>query len=362
MPSALATISQKISSLGINAFSFCRDGIYRQKSKPRFLPASKNSKKRAAFNRLCEGISSSDLRLSYFSEKANDSEADNLICMDVVNFVESGSLDQALILLDLSRKAGFRSHRLDVNRARVLMSFERYAEVFKIWIRLAKSKDDMLKKRAATQLRKLLNLFLKRSHAMLKLHEWEIKYLPTKAPDGVIIELEILLMQETTAIREAKRFQLALMLLEKALSFGLHSPETDHNRAQILAELNRIEEATILWNKILTGDITAELRNTITERLKPYDVRVDVQKVSELIKNMDQSDLSYSSAVEILVDHILKYPNCKYFKEELEILAVKHGETKSVQDENFDQNESHRKSIAGFDAFLSVLEKRYESS
>ena len=152
------------------------------------------------------------------------------------------------------------------------------------------------------------------------------------------------------------------MLLEKALSFGLHSPETDHNRAQILAELNRIEEATILWNKILAGDITAELRNTIAERLKPYDVRVDVQKISQLIKNMDQSDLSYSSAVEILVDHILKYPHCKYFKEELEILAVKHGETKSVQDENFDQNESHRKSIAGFDAFLSVLEKRYESS
>ena len=362
MPSALATISQKIRSFGINAFRLCRDGIHRQNSKPKLLPASKKSKKREAFKRLCEGISSSDLQLSYFNEKTNYLDADNLICMDVINFVESGSLDQALILLDLSKKAGFRSDRLDVNRARVLMSFERYAEVFKIWIRLAKSEDDMLKKRAATQLRKLLNLFLKRSYAMLKLHEWEIKYLPTKAPDGVIMELEILLIQETTAIREAKRYQLALMLLEKALSFGLHSPETDHNRAQILAELNRIEEATILWNKILAGDITAEMRNTISELLKPYDVRVDVQKVSQLIKNMDQSDLSYSSAVEILVDHILKYPHCKYFKEELEILAVKHGETKSVQDENFDQNESHRKSIAGFDAFLSVLEKRYESS
>ena len=197
---------------------------------------------------------------------------------------------------------------------------------------------------------------------MLKLHEWEIKHLPIKAPDEVIIELEILLIQETTAISEAKRYQLALMLLEKALSFGLHSPETDHKRAQTLAQLNRVEEATILWNKILAGEITAELRNTISEHLKPYKVRIDVQKVSELIKNMDQSGLSYSSTVEILVDHILMYPNCKYFKEELEMLAVKHGETKSVQDENFGQNESHRKSIAGFDAFLSVLEKRYESS
>ena len=363
MPSALATISQKIRSFGINAFRLCRDGIHRQNSKPKLLPASsKKSKKLAAFKRLCEGISSSDLRLSHFTEKANYTDADKLICMDVINFVESGSLDQALILLDISKKAGFRSDRLDVNRARVLMSLERYSEVFKVWIRLAKSEDEMLKKRAATQLRKLLNLFLKRAHAMLKLHEWEIKYLPTKAPDGVIMELEILLIQETTAIREAKRYQLALMLLEKALSFGLHSPETDHNRAQILAELNRIEEATILWNKILAGDITAELRNTISEHLKPHDVRVDVQKVSQLIKNMDQSDLSYSSAVEILVDHILKYPHCRYFKEELEILAVKHGETTSVHDENFDQNESHRKSIAGFDAFLSVLEKRYESS
>ena len=364
MPSALATISQKISSLGINAFRFCRDGIYRQNSKPKLkrLPASKKSKKYEAFKRLCDGISSSDLQLSYFNEKANYSDADNLICLDVSNFVESGSLDQALILLDLSKKAGFRSDRLDVNRARVLMSFERYAEVFKIWIRLSKSEDEMVKKRAATQLRKLLNLFLKRSHAMLKLHEWEIKYLPTKAPDGVIMELEILLIQETTAIREAKRYQLALMLLEKALSFGLHSPETDHNRALILTELNRIEEATILWNKVLAGDITAELRNTISEYLKPYDVRVDVQKVSNLIKNMDQSGLSYSGMAEILVDYILMYPTCKYFKEELEMLAVKHGETKSAQDENFDQNESHRKSIAGFDAFLSVLEKRYESS
>ena len=47
MPSALATISQKISSLGINAFRFCRDGIYRQNSKPKpkRLPASKKSKK-----------------------------------------------------------------------------------------------------------------------------------------------------------------------------------------------------------------------------------------------------------------------------------------------------------------------------
>ena len=105
MPFALSTISQKFRSLGINAFHLCRDGIHRQNFKPRFLPASKNSKKRAAINRLCEGINSSDLRLSYFSEKANDSEADNLICMDVVNFVESGSLEQALLLLDLSRKA-----------------------------------------------------------------------------------------------------------------------------------------------------------------------------------------------------------------------------------------------------------------
>ncbi|EAU71018.1 hypothetical protein BL107_05794 [Synechococcus sp. BL107] len=282
--------------------------------------------------------------------------------MDVINFVESGSLDQALILLDLSKKAGFRSNRLDVNRARVLMSLERYAEVFKIWIRLAKSEDEMVKKRAATQLRKLLNLFLKSAYAMLKLHQWEIQYLPMKAPDEVIIELKILLIQETTAIREAKRYQLALMLLEKALSFGLHSPETDHMRAQILAELNRIEEATILWNKVLAGDITEELHNTILEHLKPYEVRVDVQKVSDLIKNMDQSDLTYSSTVETLVDHILMYPNCKYFKEELDTLALKHHETKSVQDENFDENASHRKSIAGFDAFLSVLEKRYESS
>ena len=153
MPSALATISQKIRSFGINAFRLCRDGIHRQNSKPKLLPASKKSKKREAFKRLCEGISSSDLQLSYFNEKTNYSDADNLICMDVINFVESGSLDQALILLDLSKKAGFRSDRLDVNRARVLMSLERYSEVFKVWIRLAKSEDDILKKRAATQLR-----------------------------------------------------------------------------------------------------------------------------------------------------------------------------------------------------------------
>ena len=130
MPSALATISQKIRSFGINAFRLCRDGIYRQNSKPKLLPASKKSKKREAFKRLCEGISSSDLQLSYFNEKATYLDADNLICMDVINFVESGSLDQALILLDLSKKAGFRSDRLDVNRARVLMRFERYSEVF----------------------------------------------------------------------------------------------------------------------------------------------------------------------------------------------------------------------------------------
>ena len=360
MPSALATISEKIRSLGINAFRLYRDAIPRQNSKPKLLPASKEFKKRAAFKKLCEDINSSGLRLSHFTEKANYLDVDNLICMDVIDFVESGSLDQALILLDLSKKAGFRSNRLDVNRARVLMSLERYAEVFKIWIKLAKSKDEMVKKRATTQLRKLLNLFLKSAHAMLKLHDWEIQYLPMKAPDEVIIELEILLIQETTAIREAKRYQLSLMLLEMALRFGLHGPETDHNRAQTLTELNRFEEATILWNKVLAGDISAELRNTISSHLKPYELRVDVQKVSDLIKNMDQTGLSYSTIVEMLVDLILKYPNCKFFKEELEILAVKCGGTNSVQKEVFDENKSHLRSLAGFDAFLSVLEKRYE--
>ena len=41
------------------------------------------------------------------------------------------------------------------------------------------------------------------------------------------------------------------------------------------------------------------------------------------------------------------------------MLAVKRGGTNSVQNEIFDENESHRRSLAGFDAFLSVLEKRY---
>lgn len=360
MHSALATISEKIRSLGINTFRLYRDAIHRQNPKPKLLPASKEFKKIAAFKRLCVDISSSDLRLSYFTEKAKYSDVENLICMDVINFVESGSLDQALLLLDLSKNADFKSNRLDVNRARVLMGLERYSEAFKIWVNLSKSKDEMAKKRATAQIRKLVNLFLENAYAMLNLHEWEIQYLPMKAPGEEIIELEILLIQETTAIREARRYQLALMLLEMALSFGLHSPETDHNRAQVLAELNRIEEATILWNKVLTGDISEELRNTISSHLKPYEERVDVQKVTQLIKNIDQSGFSYSGAVEILVDLILKYPNSKFFKEKLQMLATMHGETKSTQDENFNENEPHRKSIAGFEAFLSVLEKRYE--
>ena len=74
---------------------------------------------------------------------------------------------------------------------------------------------------------------------------------------------------------------------------------------------------------------------------------------------MDQPGFSYSGTVEILVDLIIKYPDCKFFKEELQMLAVKRGGTNSVQNEIFDENESHRRTLAGFDAFLSVLEKRY---
>lgn len=361
MPSAFAKISEKFRSLGINAFRLCRDAIHRQNSQPKLLPAGKESKKRASFKRLCERIDSSGLQLSYFTAKANSSDVDNLICMDVINLIESGSLDQALILLDLSKKSGFRSNRLDINRARVLTGLERYSEAYKIWINLVKSEDEMVKKRANMQLKKLLNLFLESAYAMLNLHEWEIQYLPMKASDEEITELEKLLIQETTAIREAKRYQLSLMLLEMALGFGLHSPETDNNRAQILAELNRFEEAIILWNKILASDISREMRYVISSLVQPYEERFDIQKINLLIKNMDQSsDFSYSDTVEILVDLILKYPNCNFFKEKLQMLAVMHEKTNSSLYENFDENESHRKSIAGCDAFLSVLEKRYE--
>ena len=70
MPSALATISQKIRSLGINAFRLCRDGIHRQNSKPKLLPASSKKSKKGSSAKKTKKESSSKKKTTKKQKKA----------------------------------------------------------------------------------------------------------------------------------------------------------------------------------------------------------------------------------------------------------------------------------------------------
>lgn len=358
MPSPLAKIFENVRFYVSPNFLRGRSGK-RTKPETKFLPPSKSFNKLEALKMLCEEASSSGIKLLYLTQNSKKSDINDLIYKDLNKLLESGCFSQALLFLDLSMKVGFRSNRLDMYRARALMSVERYSDAMKIWKDFDKCEDAAIKQKASSQSTKILNLFLKDASSTLKSRKWNIQYLPNKVKEG-LPELESLIVQEASVLRKAGQLEISLKLLEKALSFGLRNPEMDDHRAKALVKLNRNREALKLWKINLNSDLPKDLHAKFTLHINRIEEKVDRQKVDQLILKLDHSEACYLEIVDILVDLILLYPNTKFFQKRLAELAATHSASQSIQPPCVDELKAHNERLAYGDAFLSALEKRYK--
>lgn len=358
MPSPLAKIFKNVRFYAPPAFLGGRSGK-RIKPETKLLPPSKSFNKLEALKMLCEEASSSGIKLVYLTHNSKKLDINDLIYKDLNKLLESGCFSQALLFLDLSKKVGFRSNRLDIYRARALMGLERYAEAMKMWKDIVKCEDVAVKQKAIAQSTKILNLFLKDASSILKSRKWKIQYLPNKVIEG-LPELERLIIQEASALRKASKPEIVLKLLEKALHFGLHNAEMDDHRAKALVKLNRYREAIRLWKNNLNNDLSKDLHVKFIRQIKRIEEKADRQKVDQRISKLDQSEAGYLEVVDMLVDLILLYPNAEYFQKRLAELAATHTASQSIQPSCFDELKAHSERLAYGDAFLSALEKRYE--
>ncbi|MEB3241335.1 MAG: hypothetical protein VKJ31_04745, partial [Synechococcus sp.] len=190
-----------------------------------------------------------------------------------------------------------------------------------------------------------------------------VQHLPETAP-AQLTELEVPLLQEAIALREANDVELSLALLEAAVAAGLRSGWIDDNRARALVNLEHYSEAVALWQTLLMSDIPA-LREAAAAMLELNEARGVQQgvllEVDRLLEQAETPEQGASSALEFLTEALMQNPDCDALQEKLRSLVSAH-KPASHSETSFSELKLHQQVLDGFEAFLSVLEQRYASA
>ena len=280
---------------------------------------------------------------------------------------DQGTAALSLRLLEAAREAGVCSAWIDDNRARALVQLNRRAEALAIWEALAEGDDEgvraMATEMAERQRSKLVEDLNGELRQLLQTQGRVVQHLPETAP-AQLAEMELPLLKEAIALREANDVELSLQVLEAAVAAGLRSGWIDDNRARALVNLERYSEAVTLWQALLTSD-TPALQEAVASMLELNEARGVAQgvllEVDRLLEQADSPEQCAAAALEFLTDALLQNPDSDALQEKLQSVAVAQ---KPATDgaAPFAELKPQRLALEGFDAFLSVLEQRYATA
>jgi hypothetical protein len=280
---------------------------------------------------------------------------------------DQGAVALSLRVLEAAREAGLRSPWIEDNRARALVQLNRRAEAQEIWEALAEGDDEgvraMAEEMAARQRGKMAQELNAQLRQLLQNEGRVVQHLPETAP-AQLTELEVPLLQEAIALREANDVELSLQVLEAAVAAGLRSGWIDDNRARALVNLEHYSEAVALWQDLLMSDIPA-LREAAAAMLELNEARGVQQgvllEVDRLLEQAETPEQGASSALEFLTEALMQNPDCDALQEKLRSLVSAH-KPASHSETTFSELKLHQQVLDGFEAFLSVLEQRYASA
>ena len=286
---------------------------------------------------------------------------------EAIRLREAGQPSYSLEVLRCAEAAGLNSPWLQENQARALVHLDRRDAAVPIWETLTSSGEPNAVALASEMLEvhrpKLVGDLNRQLRQQLEREGRVVRHLPETAPSK-IEELELPVLQEAIDLREQGDAELSLGLLDTAKEAGLGSGWIDDNRARVLVNLDRYSEAMALWQQLqVSGDAAleqaaSEMLEMVAAKGREQQVLVEVE---ELLNNASDPASGQQQALERLTDAVLENPDCDAWQQRLRELAAA-GDSRLQPDETgFPELNEQRKVLAGFDALLSVVERRVET-
>tara|TARA_B100001057_G_C22852747_1_gene951576 strand:+ start:976 stop:2736 length:1761 start_codon:yes stop_codon:yes gene_type:complete len=283
-----------------------------------------------------------------------------LILKEAIELRKEKQEDLSLQILELTTSAGFETDAINENRARALINLKRNTEAVELLQELVSSKNRETQQSAKRILQTLGESLLQRMKKVLSQESWEIRHLPEIAPPN-FAKLEPALLKEAIALRKEKREQLSLSILDLTIKSGFQTEKIDDNRARALVNNNQYAEAVTIWN-LLKDSKNSQIQQSAISMLKRFGDKGLQQKILNEVDVVLTQEKDRGRAVNLLTDAILQSPSDPILHQKLREVAVITKNKKWQSYQEFEELIDHSQSLAGFEAFVTTLEQRYQLS
>jgi hypothetical protein len=215
------------------------------------------------------------------------------VLKEAIQLRESGDAQASLEVLEQALAQGLSSPWIEDNRARALVMLERRAEALAIWERLAEGEDEGVRGMAAemaSRQRQALEALTDSSIDALidestdettHTEEASAKGRPlTALEEDVLAESELspelkAQLDAAIALRESGQVEASMAMLDRCSQEGQRSPWLAENRARVLLQLARRDEAETIWQALagstheaVSGSAQAMLQQLENQRLQ----------------------------------------------------------------------------------------------
>ena len=282
------------------------------------------------------------------------------ILKEAISLRKDKQEELSLQILELTTSAGFETDAINENRARALINLKRNTEAVQLLQELASSKSTETQQSAKRILQTLSNNLLKQIKNVLSKHDWTIRHLPAISPP-TFAKLEPALLKEAIALRKEKQEQLSLSILNLTSDSGFQTDKIDDNRARALVNCKKYADAVTIWNSLKDSKNTQIQRSAIS-MLGRFGDKGFQQKILSEVDTILSQGKDRGKAVNLLTDAILQNPNDLVLHKKLGEIALSSKNKKDQPNQEFEELSEYTQSLAGFEAFVTTLEQRYQPS
>ncbi|MDA7436739.1 hypothetical protein N8654_03535 [Synechococcus sp. AH-601-B19] len=281
-----------------------------------------------------------------------------LILKEAIALRKEKREELSLQVLELTTSAGFETDAINENRARALINLKRNTEAVQLLHELLTSKRKETQEFAKRILKMLGENLLKQLKQVLHENGWQIHHLPENPPQH-LYKLEPALLKEAIELRKGKQEKLSLRILDLGIQSGLKTDRIDDNRARALANNKQYFEAVTLWNTLKESE-NVQIQQTANSMIERFGDKAFQQRILQEVDNILVDKKDQTQAIDLLTDALLHNPEDHTIYEKLGEVAIMTNSTNNQTDQEFEELAAHSQALAGFEAFITALEKRYK--
>ena len=281
-----------------------------------------------------------------------------LILKEAIALRKEKQEELSLQVLELTTSAGFETDAINENRARALINLKRNTEAVQLLQELLSSKRKETQEFAKRILKMLGENLLKQLKQVLSENGWQIRHLPENPPQH-LDKLEPALLKEAIELRKGKQEKLSLRILDLGIQSGLKTDRIDDNRARALANNKQYFEAVTLWNTLKESE-NVQIQQSANSMIERFGDKGFQQRILQEVDNILVDKKDQGQAINLLTDAILKNPSDHKLHEKLGEVAINSNNEINKSDQKFEELAAHSQALAGFEAFITALEKRYK--